>query len=178
VKDVALPTGEWNLDMIQNLVPNSIVQKMHAIVPPHDSQEEDVQLWPGTNTGQFTVAAAYHLITGDDRHNCHKKWSQILKINSMERVRVFIWQMAHDRLKTKARLARWQIGNSLCNGCLHFDETTIHVLRDCPIATNIWRHLLPVHERGHFFVLDFHEWVNLNLSNKFGQNYGTDWQAI
>jgi ribonuclease HI len=86
--------------------------------------------------------------------------------------------MVHDRLKTKARLARWQIGNSLCTGCRHFDETTMHVLRDYPIATNIWRHLLPIHDRGQFFVLDFHEWINFNLNSRFGQNYGTDWQAI
>jgi ribonuclease HI len=178
VKDIAAPTGEWNFDKIKELVPNSIVQKMHAIVPPHASHDNDIQFWPGTNTGHFTVAAAYRLITGGDMHDGDKKWSQIWKINSMERVRVFIWQMVHDRLKTKARLASWQIGDSCCNTCLLFDETTLHVLRDCPIAANVWHHLLTVHDRGQFFVLNFNEWIKFNLENRFGQNHGSDWQAI
>jgi hypothetical protein len=178
VKEVVSPTGEWNLDMLQNLVPTSIIQKLQAIVPPHTSHEEDVQLWPGTNTGQFTVSAAYHLITGDAMKCGEKKWSQIWKINSMERVRVFIWQLVHDRLMTNTRLARWQMGCSRCNSCIHFDETTIHVIRDCSIASNIWRHLLLLHERGQFFVLEFLEWINSNLTNRFGQKYGSDWQAI
>jgi hypothetical protein len=97
VKNVASDTGGWNFDMIQNLVPNSIVQKMHDIIPPHASQEEDIQLWPGTSTGQFTIFAAYHLITGADMRNDEKKWSQIWKINSMERIKVFTWLMVHDR---------------------------------------------------------------------------------
>jgi hypothetical protein len=159
-------------------VPTSIIQKLQAIVPHHTSHEEDVQLWPGTNTGQFTVSAAYHLITGDAMKRDEKKWSQIWKINSMERVRVFIWQLVHDRLMTNTRLARWQMGSSRCNSCIHFDETTIHVIRDCSIASNIWRHLLLLHERGQFFVLEFLEWINSNLTNRFGQKYGSDWQAI
>jgi hypothetical protein len=56
---------------------------MHAIVPPHASQDNDVQFWPGTNTDHFTVAAAYRLITGSEMTDGDKKWSPIWKINSM-----------------------------------------------------------------------------------------------
>jgi hypothetical protein len=179
VKDVASTTGEWNFGLIQDLVPSSIVQKMHAVVPPNTSHEEDVMLWPGTNTGQFTVAAAYHLIAGDISNNVDKKWHQIWKLDSMERIRVFIWLLVHNRLQTKARLARWQLGNSFCDRCTQFDETTLHVVRDCPTAVNIWRHLLSSpQERGIFFVVEFHEWINLNLTNKFGRRYGNDWKEI
>ncbi|KAK2417534.1 Polynucleotidyl transferase, ribonuclease H superfamily protein [Trifolium repens] len=179
VKDVASTAGEWNFGLIQDLVSSSIVQKMHDVVPPNASHEEDVMLWSGTNTGQFTVSAAYHLIAGDVSNNVDKKWHQIWKLDSMERIRVFIWLLVHDRLLTKARLARWQLDNSFCDRCTQFDETTLHVVRDCPTTVNILRHLLSSpQERGIFFVVEFHEWINLNLTNKFGRRYGNDWKAI
>jgi hypothetical protein len=50
VKDVVSPNGEWNFDLIKHLIPNSVIQKMYAIIPPNASQE-DAPLWPGTNSG-------------------------------------------------------------------------------------------------------------------------------
>jgi hypothetical protein len=178
VKDVALQSGEWNFEMIQHAVPSFIVQKLHAIVPPNVNHEGDTMLLPGTNTGKFTVVSAYSLIAGDGWQSVNKKWQQVWKLDSIERIRVFTWLLVHDRLLTKSRLAKWQLGNSCCNNCNHFDETTLHVFRDCPIAVNIWRHLLSTQEREMFFVAEFHEWINLNLTNKFGLRYRNDWKEI
>jgi hypothetical protein len=88
VKDVALPTGEWNYNLLQSVLPSNIIQKLHAIVPPHDSQGVDIPLCPGTNTGAFTVSAAYHLITGDTTKKIEKKWTQVWKIDSSKRIKV------------------------------------------------------------------------------------------
>jgi ribonuclease HI len=164
--------------MLQNLVPSSILQKLHAIVPPSVQQGTDTQFWPGTSVGQFTVAAAYHLLAGPLTTDREKKWSRIWKIESTERIKAFIWQLTHDRLMTKARLASWQLGNSLCHQCLQFEENTLHVVRDCKAAVHVWRHLLSNQERGHFFTVEFHEWINLNLNNKVGMRFGDDWTAI
>jgi hypothetical protein len=101
VKDVVLSTGEWNFHMIQSVIPHSLVQKLHAIVLPHASQGDDTPLWPGTSTRQFTVSSAYHLLTGENTTENEKKWKQILIIDSIERIKVFIWQLAHNRLLTK-----------------------------------------------------------------------------
>jgi ribonuclease HI len=178
VKDVALPTGEWNFDLLQQVVPSSIVQKLHAIVPPHASHEADKQFWPGTATGIFTVSSAYYMLTKETLNDVNKRWKGIWKIESIERIRVFVWLLVHDRLLTKARLARWQLGNSFCHSCTQFEETTIHVMRDCPIAVNVWRHLLPAQDRGNFFTVGYHDWIQLNLSNKFGKNSENNWTAI
>jgi hypothetical protein len=177
VKDVALPTGEWNFELLQQSLPSSIIQKLHAIVPPHPSQEEDIQLWPGTATGHFTVSSAYYMITRHTLNDANKRWKEIWKIESIERIRVFVWLLVHDRLLTKSWLARWQLGNPFCHSCHQFEETTTHVMRDCPIAVNVWRHLLPIQDRGQFFMVDFHEWIQLNLSSKFGMNNEHDWTS-
>jgi hypothetical protein len=54
----------------------------------------------------------------------------------------------------------------------------MHVIRDCAIAANTWKNLLSTQERGKFFVAEPQEWITLNITNKFGQRYGNDWQAI
>jgi ribonuclease HI len=178
VKDVALPTGEWNFDLLQQYLPSSTIQKLHAIVPPHASNEEDKQFWPGTTSGQFTASSAYYMLTKNTLNDVNKRWKEIWKIESIERIRVFVWLLVHDRLLTKSRLARWQLGNPYCHHCHQFEETTTHVMRDCPIAVNIWRHLLPIQDRGKFFTVDFQEWIQLNLSSNFGMNNNNDWKAI
>jgi hypothetical protein len=150
VKDIAVSNGEWNFDRIQRIVPNSIIQKLHSIVPPHENQGEDTPLWTGSSLGHFTVSAAYNLLTNTDMRNMEQNWNQIWKIESMERIKVFIWQLTHDRLLTNSRLAKWQIGSAGCHNCNHFEETAVHVVRDCNVAVHIWRHLLSHQERGHF----------------------------
>jgi hypothetical protein len=124
------------------------------------------------------VSNAYHLIAGDTTVGAEKKWKRIWKIESIERVRVFIWQLVHDRLLTKARLARWRIGSPFCHNCSQFEETTMHVMCDCTISVHVWRHLLTNQERGQFFTVDFHDRIDLNLHNKFGERYGDDWKEI
>ncbi|KAK2389897.1 hypothetical protein QL285_063455 [Trifolium repens] len=148
VKDVALPTGEWNYNLLQSVLPSNIIQKLHAIVPPHDSQGVDIPLWPRTNTGAFTVSAAYHLITGDTTKKIEKKWTQVWKIDSSKRIKPFTWQLVQDRLMTKARLAGWNIGSPLCHSCTQFVESTIHVVWDCKVVVHVWRHLLSNQERA------------------------------
>jgi ribonuclease HI len=163
--------------MINNTVSAAIIKKMQAIVPPRVNQGEDIQLWPGTSMGNFTIASAYHLINNDLVDNVDKKWSQIWKLDVIERVRVFIWQLAHDRILTNSRIARWNIGNPNCHSCTQFEETTLHVVRDCPIAVNIWRHLLSYQDIGRFFVVGFNDWISLNLENKFESIHGSNWSA-
>jgi ribonuclease HI len=177
VHEIATAYGNWNLDMINNTVPAAIIKKMQAIVPPRVNQGEDIQLWPGTSMGNFTIASAYHLINNDLVDNVDKKWSQIWKLDVIERVRVFIWQLAHDRILTNSRIARWNIGNPNCHSCTQFEETTLHVVRDCPIAVNIWRHLLSYQDIGRFFVVGFNDWISLNLENKFESIHGSNWSA-
>jgi len=41
----------------------------------------------------------------------------------------------------------------ICFGCDKDDETTIHVLMDCPLATQIWIRLVPSNQISNFFLL-------------------------
>jgi len=48
--------------------------------------------------------------------------------------------------------SKWGVGASpICSGCDKDVETTIHVLRDCPLATQIWIRLVPSNQISNFF---------------------------
>ncbi|KAK2417953.1 hypothetical protein QL285_040194 [Trifolium repens] len=176
--DVSTGDGRWNLNLLNSLVPDSIIQKMHAIVPPHTSYGDDIKLWPGNRAGSFTVSAAYQLITLETTDIVDRTWNSVWKIDCIERIKVFMWQLIHDRLLTKAKLAKWHVSDPFCARCIQFEESVIHVIRDCLIAVEVWRHLVSSQERGNFFVVSRQDWITMNLNNQFGKAYGNDWTAI
>jgi hypothetical protein len=153
---VSTGDGRWNFTLLHNLVPSSIIQKMHAIVLPHDSYGEDVQLWPGNRAGNFTVSVAYHLITREMTYIVDKTWTRVWKIDCIERIKVFIWQLIHDRLLTKAKLARWHLGDPFCVNCIHFEESIIHLF---VLTVSILKNLLSM------------SFVIARLLLKFGDTY-------
>lgn len=44
------------------------------------------------------------------------------------------------------------------------------MLRNCPLASFLWIHLLKVGARSNFFGSDLDDWIDLNLSSSFGQD--------
>lgn len=47
-----------------------------------------------------------------------------------------------------------------CSGPM---ETTLHAIRDYPIAARVWKKLLPFQLHSPFFDLDVQEWISHNL---------------
>ncbi|MCI17204.1 hypothetical protein A2U01_0038351, partial [Trifolium medium] len=47
VQDIVSATGEWDYDMIPQLVPSRVLQKLHAVLPLNASNGPDVPWWPG-----------------------------------------------------------------------------------------------------------------------------------
>nr|KYP35123.1 Putative ribonuclease H protein At1g65750 family [Cajanus cajan] len=66
-------------------------------------------------------------------------FKQIWKWHGPERVRVFLWRVAHESLLTNfCRVKRGMSSDSTCGECRQAMETTLHVLRDCPYAQEVW----------------------------------------
>jgi hypothetical protein len=105
--------------------------------------------------GEFTVAKAYRRMTGFHTDQDVQLWKQIWRMEAPERIKVFMWQVLHDRLLTNWRMARWNLKSPYCSYCGHLEETTLHVLRDCPLANIIWSHLVDIQHRGSFFLAAF-----------------------
>jgi hypothetical protein len=181
IADIIDETGSWNFDMLHQFFPDTLLQKLYAIVPPHDTNGDDVMLWPGNNLGQFTVSSAYNKLECGMRMSAQhtdQLWTKIWRIPSLERVRVFMWLIKHDRILTNFRLARWGLRNAYCDHCGQFEETTIHVLRDCSFASTIWRHLIDYSQRGEFFLGTLQSWIDMNMSRQLGRSNSLPWDAV
>ncbi|PRQ57334.1 putative ribonuclease H-like domain, reverse transcriptase zinc-binding domain-containing protein [Rosa chinensis] len=71
-------------------------------------------------------------------------WSWIWKLQTIPRVKNFLWRACHGILPTKSNLFRRHIASSAeCQLCLHPNETTEHALLTCPWIVSAWfAHLL------------------------------------
>jgi ribonuclease HI len=170
--------GTWDYEELQQILPEYLIMKLVACMPPQADNGPDVPLWPGERMGNFSVATAYQYLTGMQLREHEKKWHAIWRLETIERIRVFMWQVLHDRIQTKWRTAKWNLTDPYCNYCGQMEETTMHVLRDCPLAVEVWQHLLDEDHRGRFFIGQLTQWVDLNLSTDMGGTKDLAWDAV
>ncbi|CAJ2661977.1 unnamed protein product [Trifolium pratense] len=71
-----------------------------------------------------------------------------------------------------------KLGEPYCDHCYQFEESILHVIRDCPIAVQTWQHLLH-NGRGNFFLAQLQRVDRgLNLSCQLGRNSEYGWDSI
>jgi ribonuclease HI len=51
----------------------------------------------------------------------------------------------------------------MCDYCRNFEDTGLHVLRDCAIARELWMLVVPLNKRAEFFGGELSHWFQLNL---------------
>jgi hypothetical protein len=105
-------------------------------------------IWNGMKSGTFTVKSAYELLEGERRAalgECFHRgklrwlWRKVWKLSVSGKVKHLIWRAYHETLPTNHQLHRRRIRSSgLCPICLQEDETTLHILWQCPMARNTW----------------------------------------
>ena len=96
----------------------------------------DCVAWKCSHDGEFPIRSSYdhiasiHLMTHDPLFKIIWKWK------GMERIKVFLWQMAVDALATNFFRYSHHVSNDPnCLRCSsHVYETSLHVLRDCPVT--------------------------------------------
>lgn len=60
-----------------------------------------------------------------------------------ERIMCFIWFIVHDQLLTNLNKSLKGLGGANCKLCGNAKESTLHALRDCHKAMQLWRHKVP-----------------------------------
>lgn len=125
------------------------------MLPPNASRMNDKICWGHESNGAFTVKSAYQC----RMHNYPKVpiFRSIWKLNVPERVRIFVWKLAHERLLTREIGNRWWDGVAHCPVCLNAVESATHALRDCPVVSVIWNAFVSLVKRVEFFSLQYKE---------------------
>lgn len=63
----------------------------------------------------------------------------------------------------------------LCNGQ---DECTLHAMRDCTAATQVWIPLVKSDSISSFFSGSLQEWLVANLNSSMGMCGRDEWRAV
>ena len=94
---------------------------------------------------------AYSIATGcgTDGEAFSKQW--VWKLETLPRIKTFIWQCLHNSIGVGECLARRGINVSeVCPLCQRDSKSILHWLRDCEAARSIWC-LLGINETSNFY---------------------------
>lgn len=146
--------------------------------PPSQENERDVHLCPGDRLRNFSVSSAYKILQGSLDDFCSSLWKVIWKLQVTERVRFFVWKIKHGRLTTNEWKFIRGLGDPYCQHCNCSVESIHHILRDCPLASVVWFHLVEESFMSRFFSEDLEHWISFKLGGDIGHGSDCDWGFI
>ncbi|GAU31911.1 hypothetical protein TSUD_270960 [Trifolium subterraneum] len=165
VCDLVDSDGKWNWTLLDDWLPIHLKNKVAAILPPDMNNGSDERIGVGGKKCNFSISNMYHNLCSFNKRNVNPMWCKVWKLQVPERVRTFMWLVMHKRLLTNSLKSSMGLGHAMCNFCSDVEETIIHVMRDCPIAVNFWNQVIPVVDRGVFYMGEINQWMNFNLNN-------------
>ncbi|KAK9988414.1 hypothetical protein SO802_028653 [Lithocarpus litseifolius] len=109
----------------------------------------DSVYWKHSKDGNFTLKSAYKvaksLLKKEDwagsssGGGVSRVWAAIWKLRIPNKMKVFGWRACHDILPTRRNLKKKRVLlDELCPLCSRVQESTIHALRECEAAQDIW----------------------------------------
>jgi ribonuclease HI len=177
VSELVDSEGQWNWNLIHTWLPPHLLNKIAAILPPHNDYGRDERMLAGGNRIGFSVANMYNNLCGFQNNDTSSIWNKIWHLHVPERVRSFIWQAKHNRLLTNLLKRKMRISHGMCLFCGNVEESTLHVLRDCPLAMAIWSQMVPPSDKCIFFMSDLENWMTFNLNNSISWSCNIDWSV-
>ncbi|KAH9699193.1 putative ribonuclease H protein [Citrus sinensis] len=170
VADFVTADGTWNWPKFSYLLSHNAVMRIASIHPPSAWNGADKAYWAAATHGKFTVKSAYDHLAQPYLQERDTIWRLAWSWKGPQSIKIFIWLVLHNRLKTRGELASRHLTiDTHCERCGYELETTIHVLRDCPYSRAVWLRLLRDHNHQEFFNADLVGWMSRNLqaSNKY-----------
>ncbi|CAA0836031.1 Polynucleotidyl transferase- ribonuclease H-like superfamily protein [Striga hermonthica] len=164
--------GEWKWLEFSHLLPAAVLLQIAAIPAPNASRGSDKLYWSCSSTGAFSTKSAYNSLDVAAPTSSQALWTAIWTWPGPPRIRTFLWLLKRNRLLTNSERCRRHLTSSdVCIVCGLAVETALHVVRDCSLAKEIWRSLLPCAAAGQFFRLQLEQWISFNLlhSKDLGQ---------
>ncbi|KAL6201366.1 hypothetical protein ACLB2K_025080 [Fragaria x ananassa] len=144
VSNLLLSPGVWNVGVLQELFPASIVSKI-LVLPISSKEHQDRWIWSEDKLGKFFVKTAYHLARKRVLdHELYEHvpnpssllWNKLWKAKVLGKVKVCAWKAVSNILPTRSRLSERGVDiDTQCPFCEEEVESPIHALRDCSHAT-------------------------------------------
>lgn len=134
-------------------------------MPPNNDVGSDSLAWKWSNNRDFSSTESYkHIFT--QGMEVSTSWEIPWSIRAPQRVRVFFWILWHGNLLMNVERRRHMTNDVTCPLCANKLESAVHALRDCSLASSIWRNVIPNKVHNLFFSLSFHDWLTWNVQDK------------
>lgn len=125
----------------------------------------DQLVWEPSSDGNFTIKSALTLIQNDAQASRDPIWKLVGDSKVPQRIRFFLWLVTHDRIMSNMnRFSHGLARTPFCGRCPNTKKSTLHLLRDCPSARDIWRQLVLRIKLTTFFTSPLHQWIRSNLA--------------
>lgn len=104
-------------------------------------------IWSQSSHGQFSTNSCKQLMEQPTAHVEDIPWPLIWRFRGPLRTSMTVWTALHGGLPTANFLNRRDIlSSSHCSICSYYDQSPIHVLRDCPVAAATWKAIMSERE--------------------------------
>uniref|UniRef100_A0A2C9VWE1 Reverse transcriptase zinc-binding domain-containing protein n=1 Tax=Manihot esculenta TaxID=3983 RepID=A0A2C9VWE1_MANES len=140
---MALPNHGWKWELLQELLPDSMLLGLKAILLSSNSMAVNRFAWK--YCGGFSVKSSYQLTLKDMGSQPNALWSTLWRLQ--------VPQCVQERLKRRFMSE----GSCLC--CGHACETVLHVLQDCHFARCVWTAVWNRASSLKFFHMSYVDWV-------------------
>ncbi|KAK8509994.1 hypothetical protein V6N12_035317 [Hibiscus sabdariffa] len=155
LKDFVAENATWDYNALCDLFSASIVDRILSIKCPELCDSDDRCMWRWTANHTFEFRSAYSRPVGSSWSPKQAIWPIIWRMHVPQYISLFLWMAYTRKLLTNAERCRRHLSTtSTCVVCTDFDETIMHVLRDCGDTRHLWRQLLPMAIKPPFFSMN------------------------
>ncbi|KAJ1387935.1 Reverse transcriptase zinc-binding domain [Sesbania bispinosa] len=165
----------WKLDGLRDVLPLEAVEEINAHMCPCEDLGPDSVIWGGTSNGAFSTKSAYTIINNPAPGLPDPIWNLIWRWEGPERAKCLLWVILHKGLKTRSKgFNGGFMDSNLCPLCMNYEETSLHILRDCCHTRGVWVALSNGVLPGNFSHQNLSYWISSNLNCAAGQ----DWNVL
>jgi hypothetical protein len=146
-------TGSWDVELVRDVFWEEDAKLILAL--PVNEGRDNVLAWHYDDRGMFSVKSAYRVYRdsllrrknqgsaqGGSNGIVDPMWAKIWKSKCANKVKHFIWRLAHNSHPLRENLVRRGMKiDTICPVCNRFDEDGGHLFLKCKLAKNIWREL-------------------------------------
>lgn len=100
VSDFFLPNGDWNREELKYSLSEEILEWIVKVHLGKSNNEEDTVQWNYLKEVEFTVKAAYNMLSEEECVGTERHWNYIWKWPGNQRTKTFMWLCAHNKLLT------------------------------------------------------------------------------
>ncbi|CAN1794997.1 Putative ribonuclease H protein At1g65750 [Linum perenne] len=161
VAEMVTDDGNWNWSLLTSLLPPGQLEHIAGMGTPNSNCGEDNMIWGPDPQGKFSISSAYEIITSTQNNSDETLWKRVWKWQGPNRVKHFLWLVAHNRLLTNVeRKRRHMTDEDSCRLCPSTAEDSLHILRDCKAAVSFWKAFLPPSIVAPFFSGNLQDWLS------------------